>query len=123
MLGMLWPLACHAPRRRSWIEGPKDKRKESDYCYLPKRWVHTWSGHTKGVNAIRFFPGTGHLLLSAGAEAAGTHAAAGRMGMLARSSTSLQRGPPPVRACVRAQGAARVLGHAPRDGTRMHVLA
>lgn len=53
---------------RSWLEGPKDKRNESEYCYLPKRWVHTWSGHTKGVNAIRFFPGTGHLLLSAGLD-------------------------------------------------------
>ncbi len=32
---------------RSWLEGPKDKRCESEYCYLPKRWVHTWTGHTK----------------------------------------------------------------------------
>jgi pre-mRNA-processing factor 17 len=51
---------------RSWLEGPKDKKCESDYCYLPKKWVHTWSGHTKGVNKLQFFPGTAHLLLSAG---------------------------------------------------------
>jgi hypothetical protein len=44
---------------RSWMAPPKDKKKENDYCYLPKKWIHTWAGHTKGVNAIRFFPGTG----------------------------------------------------------------
>eukprot|EP00775_Hariotina_reticulata_P008921 gene8921-9098_t len=53
---------------RSWLAPPRDKRKESDNCFLPKRWIHTWSGHTKGVNAIRFFPGTGQLLLSAGLD-------------------------------------------------------
>lgn len=26
---------------------PRDKRKESDQTFLPKRWIHTWSGHTK----------------------------------------------------------------------------
>lgn len=40
--------------KRSWIEAPKEKRKENDYCYLPKKHIHTWSGHTKGVNAIRW---------------------------------------------------------------------
>ncbi len=56
---------------RSWLEPPrarKLRRPDGDYCFLPKRWIHTWAGHTKGVNAIRFFPGTGHLLLSAGLD-------------------------------------------------------
>ncbi len=62
---------AHSCSRRSWILGPRDKRNEvvaAGGCFLPKRWVHTWSGHTKGVNAVRFFPGTGHLLLSAGLD-------------------------------------------------------
>ena len=39
---------------RSWIEPPKEQRPEVEQAFLPKRWIHTWSGHTKGVNAIRY---------------------------------------------------------------------
>ncbi|GAB2280444.1 hypothetical protein Dimus_015076 [Dionaea muscipula] len=50
---------------RSWISPPKDVKATNDHCYIPKRLVQTWSGHTKGVSAIRFFPKYGHLILSA----------------------------------------------------------
>ncbi|KAL0009114.1 hypothetical protein SO802_010616 [Lithocarpus litseifolius] len=54
---------------RSWIAPPKDAKANNDHCYVPKRLVHTWSDHTKGVSAIRFFPKQGHLILSAGMDA------------------------------------------------------
>lgn len=53
---------------RLQVDPPKDQKTDNEYCYMPKRLIHTWSGHTKGVNAIRFFPNTGHLLLSAGLD-------------------------------------------------------
>mmetsp|Transcript_4480 Transcript_4480/g.10399 ORF Transcript_4480/g.10399 Transcript_4480/m.10399 type:complete len:603 (+) Transcript_4480:54-1862(+) len=57
---------------RSWIEnkGPKPKSGIDDRsCYLPKKWIYTWSGHTMGVQQIRWFPETAHLILSAGMDA------------------------------------------------------
>lgn len=36
--------------------------------YIPKKLVHTWSGHTKPITALRLFPKSGHLLLSSGAD-------------------------------------------------------
>lgn len=52
---------------RSWIDIPPGVRTE-DGCFLPKRVIHTWAGHIKGVNTIRFYPGSGHLLLSGGLD-------------------------------------------------------
>lgn len=48
-----------------------DLRKESGTTtnYIPKKKIHTWKGHAGAVTALRFFPGSGHLLLSSGADA------------------------------------------------------
>jgi len=56
---------------RSWAEPPKglrglsaeDPERVHD-AFVPKKLIHRFTGHTKGVQAIRWFPDTGHLLLS-----------------------------------------------------------
>mmetsp|Transcript_57548 Transcript_57548/g.122399 ORF Transcript_57548/g.122399 Transcript_57548/m.122399 type:complete len:614 (+) Transcript_57548:194-2035(+) len=53
---------------RSWIENKASqivKDVDDKQCFLPKKWMHTWSGHTMGINQIRWFPETAHLILSA----------------------------------------------------------
>lgn len=44
--------ADHAPRK----------------CFLPKKLLHTFTGHSKPINGIRLFPRSGHLLLSCSAD-------------------------------------------------------
>ena len=55
---------------RSWLHPPAEytRGEEEHECFIPKKWVHTWSGHTKGVAAIRWLPKTAHMLLSAGMD-------------------------------------------------------
>lgn len=56
---------------RSFLHPPQDVgvNLKSDTppnkCFLPKSHIHTWTGHSKGISAIRWFPRTAHLFLSA----------------------------------------------------------
>eukprot|EP01028_Stygiella_incarcerata_P002294 TRINITY_DN1424_c1_g3_i4.p1 TRINITY_DN1424_c1_g3~~TRINITY_DN1424_c1_g3_i4.p1 ORF type:complete len:667 (-),score=177.37 TRINITY_DN1424_c1_g3_i4:2177-4057(-) len=52
---------------RTFVDHPShmhDHVEDTFKCFTPKKWLHTWKGHTAGVQAIRFFPKYGHLLLS-----------------------------------------------------------
>lgn len=53
---------------RSFMYSP---HKESSVTrnFIPKKLIHTYKYHTKAINALRFFPSTGHLLLAASADA------------------------------------------------------
>ncbi|KZF26231.1 putative mRNA splicing factor [Xylona heveae TC161] len=59
---------------RTYMHVPQDLdvdlRKEpgSWRSYVPKKHVHTWKSHTKPITALRFFPSSGHLLLSSSAD-------------------------------------------------------
>ena len=33
-------------------------------CFIPKRQIHEWKGHTKSIACIKWFPKSGHMLLS-----------------------------------------------------------
>ncbi|KAJ8610013.1 hypothetical protein CTAYLR_006636 [Chrysophaeum taylorii] len=53
---------------RSWFEAPPGLRHrvgDEHDCFIPKKCIHTFTGHSKGVQAVRLLPGTGHLALSA----------------------------------------------------------
>jgi len=59
---------------RTYMHVPQDldvdlgKEVGSTTNYIPKKLVHTWNGHTKPITALQFFPTSGHLLLSSGAD-------------------------------------------------------
>lgn len=50
---------------RTYLSAPSGIKIREHDCFLPKKKIHTWSGHTKGISSIELFPNTGHLLLSA----------------------------------------------------------
>lgn len=51
---------------KPWCDPPSGVRDDGgDHnCFIPKKCIKKYTGHTKGVQCIEFFPGTGHLLLS-----------------------------------------------------------
>ncbi|KAH9456427.1 hypothetical protein Pst134EA_011656 [Puccinia striiformis f. sp. tritici] len=63
--------SLHDYQGRTYMHVPTDldvdllSSEPPSECFLPKRCIHTWMGHTKAVSAIRLFPESGHLLLSA----------------------------------------------------------
>jgi pre-mRNA-processing factor 17 len=50
---------------RSWVEPPSGVRPgDNDHeCFIPKKCIKKYTGHTKGVHAIEFFPNTGGFSL------------------------------------------------------------
>jgi len=53
---------------RSYLSAPSHLRNFPHKTFLPKKVVHTWKAHPKGVNAVRLFPKFGHIMLSAGMD-------------------------------------------------------
>lgn len=55
---------------RSFLHPPQDlginlkSTEPPPKCFIPKRQIHTWTGHSKGIAVIRWFPGSAHLILS-----------------------------------------------------------
>ncbi|ESO06288.1 hypothetical protein HELRODRAFT_94015 [Helobdella robusta] len=44
-------------------------REPPQKCFLPKKLLYTWTGHNKGVAAVRWFPHTAHLMLTCSMDA------------------------------------------------------
>ncbi len=34
---------------RSFVDHPSYLRNKEHECFIPKKWIHTWVGHNKGV--------------------------------------------------------------------------
>ncbi|CAD8171248.1 unnamed protein product [Paramecium pentaurelia] len=49
---------------RQFIAPPPELKYVDHTCYIPKRCIQTFHGHTKGVQVCKFFPKFGHLMLS-----------------------------------------------------------
>lgn len=60
----------HDYQGRSYLHVPQDvginlkADHVPDKCFIPKKLVHTWQGHSKGIHAVRWLPVSAHLMLS-----------------------------------------------------------
>lgn len=60
---------------RSFLHAPQDLdvSLRADHvpakCFLPKKLIHTYTGHSKALTAIRWFPRSAHLFLSSSMDA------------------------------------------------------
>jgi len=53
---------------RTFVDPPSHLKQTEHECFLPKKVIHTWEGHTQGVAVIKFTPKYGHLILSGGMD-------------------------------------------------------
>jgi WD40 repeat protein len=57
----------NTPIDYSWLKSPAELRPSDGThdCFVPKKCLKKYTGHTKGIQEIELFPKTGHLILSA----------------------------------------------------------
>ena len=55
-------------KEQSFFDPPSNLKSQNHACYIPKKLVHTYTGHTKNINKLKFFPKIGHFFLSCGAD-------------------------------------------------------
>ena len=51
-------------QNRSFIEPPRALKNIEHTCYIPKKLIHTYTGHTKPIQKMKFFPKYGHFLFT-----------------------------------------------------------
>ena len=62
--------SAHDYMGRSFLHIPQDLGKNlrapemTEKCYIPKKIVHTYAGHTKGIQKMQLFPVSGHIFLT-----------------------------------------------------------
>jgi len=49
---------------RGFIDPPSILKNVEHTSFIPKKLIHTYIGHTKPVQVIKFFPKYGHFILS-----------------------------------------------------------
>ena len=58
----------HNYQGKSFVQAPgylKQEKRGAQCCFIPKKWIHSFKGHSKPIQAVRFIKPYGHLALSA----------------------------------------------------------